>query len=52
MLQKKNYTLSHALAYETKVNGEEAIAVVLSGQAISSEDLKEAKRNGKGGRLR
>ncbi len=42
MLQDKNYSLTHAVAYETTVNGEEAIAVVLSGQAISSEKLKEA----------
>src|SRR4029450_9197932 len=42
MLQDKNYSLTHALAYETTVNGEEVIAVVLSGQAISSEKLKEA----------
>lgn len=37
MLQDKNYSLTHALAYETTINGEDAIAVVLSGQAISSE---------------
>ncbi len=43
MLQDKNYTLSHGLAYETEVNGENVIAVVLSGQAISSEDLKKSK---------
>lgn len=42
MLQDKNYSLTHALAYETTVNGEEMIAVVLSGQAISSEKLKKA----------
>ena len=42
MLQDKNYSLTHALAYETTVNGEEMIAVVLSGQAISSEKVKEA----------
>jgi hypothetical protein len=41
-LQDKNYSLSYALAYETTVNGEEAIAVVLSGQAISSEDFKKS----------
>jgi hypothetical protein len=42
MLQDKNYPLTHALAYETTINEEEVIAVVLSGQAISSENLKEA----------
>jgi hypothetical protein len=43
MLQDKNYPLTHALAYETTINEEEVIAVVLSGQAISSEKLKEAR---------
>jgi hypothetical protein len=43
MLQDKNYPLTHALAYETIINEEEVIAVVLSGQAISSEKLKEAR---------
>ena len=42
MLQDKNYPLTHALAYETTINEEEVIAVVLSGQAISSENFKEA----------
>jgi hypothetical protein len=43
MLQDKNYSLTHALAYETTINEEEMIAVVLSGQAISSDKLKEAR---------
>ncbi len=42
-LEDKNNTLSHALAYETTVNGDEAIAVVLSGQAISSEELTKSQ---------
>jgi hypothetical protein len=42
MLQDKNYSLSNAVAYETTVNGEEAIAVALSGQTISSDDLKKS----------
>jgi hypothetical protein len=49
MLEDKNYTLSHALAYETTVNGEDAIAVVLSGQAITAEDLKKSKDEEKKG---
>lgn len=49
MLEDKNHTLSHALAYETTVNGEEAIAVVLSGQAISGEALKKSRDLEKGG---
>lgn len=49
MLQDKNYSLSNAVAYETTVNGEEAIAVVLSGQAISSEDLRKSRDEEKRG---
>ena len=49
MLEKKNYPLKHALAYETTVNDEPAIAVVLSGQAVSSQTLKEAQESEKGG---
>src|SRR6266481_2351501 len=49
MVSGKNYPLTHALAYETKVNGEEVIAVVLSGQAVSSEKLKEAREAEKEG---
>ena len=36
MVNGKNYPLAHGLAYETTINEEEEIAVVLSGQAISS----------------
>src|SRR5436189_6421136 len=43
MVQGKNYSLTYALAYETTINDAEMIAVVLSGQAISSEKLKEAR---------
>ena len=49
MLEKKTYPLKHALAYETTIDNEQAIAVVLSGQAVSSEKLKEAKETEKGG---
>jgi len=48
-LEDKNYTLSNALTYETMINDEEAIAVVLSGQTISSEDLKKSKEEEKRG---
>src|SRR6266567_1607389 len=47
MVDGKKYPLTHALAYETTINEEELIAVVLSGQAISSEELKEAKEKEK-----
>jgi hypothetical protein len=43
MLEKKTYPLKHELAYETRVDDEEAIAVVLSGPAVSNENLKEAR---------
>ncbi|MEP6685803.1 MAG: hypothetical protein ABJB22_03425, partial [Verrucomicrobiota bacterium] len=49
MVQDKNYPLTHALAYETTINEQEVIAVVLSGQAISSEKLKEATKGEKDG---
>src|SRR6266566_5317790 len=49
MLEDKNYPLTHALAYETTINEEDAIAVVLSGQAVSSEDLKKSQQAEKDG---
>src|SRR5947208_8941199 len=49
MLEKKVYPLKHALAYETTIDNEQAIAVVLSGQAVSSEKLKEAQEAEKEG---
>ena len=47
MLQDKNYSLTHSVAYETTINEEEVTAVVLSGQTISSEKIKEAKQTEK-----
>src|SRR5437867_7920929 len=49
MLEKKNYALKHALAYETTINDEPAITVVFSGQTVSSEKLKEAREAEKEG---
>ncbi|HEX7517905.1 MAG TPA: hypothetical protein VF345_11540 [Chthoniobacterales bacterium] len=49
MVQDKNYSLTHALAYETTMDEAERIVVVLSGQAISAEKLKEAKAEEKDG---
>jgi hypothetical protein len=49
MLQGKNYPVTHALAYETTVNEEEVIAVILSDQAIPGEKLKEAREKEKNG---
>src|SRR5882724_1316628 len=51
MLKGKNYPLKHAVAYETTVNGEEGIAVVVSGQAVSSEKLNEARKSEKAGEI-
>src|SRR5207244_13624605 len=49
MVDGKNYPLTHALAYETTINEEEVIAVVLSGQAIPGEKLKAAIEKEKDG---
>jgi hypothetical protein len=49
MIDGKSYPLTHALAYETTIDDEELIAVVLSGQAVSSEELKKAKEREKDG---
>jgi hypothetical protein len=49
MVQDKNYPLKHALAYETTMGEDERIVVVLSGQAISAEKLKEARAEEKDG---
>lgn len=49
MVQDKNYSLKHALAYETTMDEAEKIVVVLSGQAISAEKLKEARAEEKDG---
>jgi hypothetical protein len=43
MLEKKTFQLTNALAFETTIDNEEAIAVVLSRQAIPGEKLKEAR---------
>jgi len=49
MVQDKNYALTHVLAYETMMDDAERIVVVLSGQAISAEKLKEARAEEKDG---
>ncbi|MDQ3115198.1 MAG: hypothetical protein M3Q86_01065 [Verrucomicrobiota bacterium] len=43
VLDKKTYALKRALAYETTIDAEDAIAVVLSGQPITNEKLEEAR---------
>jgi hypothetical protein len=49
MLKGKEYLLKNAVAYETAVDGEEGIAVVVSGPAVSSEKLNEARISEKKG---
>jgi hypothetical protein len=49
MVQDKSYPLKHAVAYETTMGEDERIVVVLSGQAISAEKLKEARAEEKDG---
>jgi hypothetical protein len=48
-LATKSYTLKHALAYETTIDNEDAIVVVLSGPTVSSAELKEARTKEKEG---
>src|SRR6476620_4570541 len=49
MLKSKSYPLKNAVAYETTVDGEEGIAVVVSGPAISNEKLNVARKSEKKG---
>ena len=51
MIKGKNYPLKNAAAYETTVDGEEGIAVVLSGPTISSEKLNAARKSEKAGEI-
>ena len=51
MVKGKNYSLKNAAAYETTVDGEEGIAVVLSGPTISSEKLNAARKSEKAGEI-
>ena len=45
----KSYPLKNTVAYETTIDGEEGIAVVLSGPTISSEKINEARKSEKKG---
>ena len=47
VLDKKTYPLKYAVAFETAIDNEEAIAVVLSGKAVPGEKIKEARENDK-----
>jgi hypothetical protein len=47
VLDKKTYPFKYAAAFETTIDNEDAIAVVLSGKAIPGEKIKEARENDK-----
>jgi hypothetical protein len=49
MLDKKTYPLKHTVAYETTIDNDPAIVVVLSGQEVAGEKLKEAREAEKEG---
>ena len=44
MVKGKDYPLKNAAAYETTVDGEKGIAVVLSGPTIPNEKIDEARK--------
>src|SRR5215472_1545933 len=50
-VKEKNYPLKNAVAYETTIDGEEGIAVVLSGPTISSEKVNAARKSEKTGEM-
>jgi hypothetical protein len=45
MLDKKTYALTKAVAFETTIDNEDAVAVVLSSRAVPGEKIKEAREN-------
>jgi len=49
MVKGKTFPLKNAAAYETTVDGEDGIAVVLSGPTISNEKINEARKAEKKG---
>jgi hypothetical protein len=51
IVKGKTYPLKNAAAYETTVDGEDGIAVVLSGPTISSEKINEARKADKNGEV-
>ena len=51
IVKGKTYLLRNAAAYETTVDGEDGIAVVLSGPTISSEKINAARKSEKTGEM-
>ncbi|MGH7937484.1 MAG: hypothetical protein ACRD5Z_10245 [Bryobacteraceae bacterium] len=49
IISKRTYPLRHVFAYEATVGGDEEIAVVLSGQKVSNEQLEKARKEEKDG---
>src|SRR6185503_329692 len=49
ILNKKTYQLTKAVGFETTIDNEAAIAVVLSSKAVPGEKIKEARDNDKQG---
>jgi hypothetical protein len=47
VLDKKTYPLKYAVAFETTIDNEDAIAVVLSGKPVPGEKIKEAREKDK-----
>src|SRR2546423_543677 len=46
-IEKKSYQFTHAVAFETTIDNEEGVVVVLSRQAVPGEKIKEARENDK-----
>jgi len=48
-IEKKSYQFTHAVAFETTVDGEEGVVVVFTRQAVPGEKVKEAREKDKEG---
>ena len=48
-LNKKTYPLKYAVAFETTIDNEDGVAIVLSGKAVPGDKIKEARENDKQG---
>jgi len=46
-IEKKSYTFTHAEAFESTIDNEDAVSVVLSGKAVAGEKIKEAREKDK-----
>ncbi len=46
-IDKKSYTFTRAVAFESTIDNEDAISVVLSAKAVPGEKIKEARENDK-----